>query len=47
MRNKLKCKSESGVTKKGPMKATIPFGNLQRRGKNFLSESFYCFLKYV
>ncbi|XP_051162987.1 repetitive organellar protein-like isoform X2 [Leptopilina boulardi] len=38
MRNKLKCKSESVVTKKGPMKATIPFGNLQRRG-SFVKKS--------
>ncbi|XP_043476520.1 kinesin-like protein KIN-7I isoform X2 [Leptopilina heterotoma] len=32
LKNKFKCKSESGVSKKGPMKATIPFGGLQRRG---------------
>lgn len=32
LKNKLKCKSESGVSKKGPMKATIHFGGLQRRG---------------
>ena len=32
VRNKLKHKSDAGVSKKGPMKATIPFGNIQKRG---------------
>ncbi|XP_033222902.1 uncharacterized protein LOC117176741 isoform X3 [Belonocnema kinseyi] len=32
LRNKFKHKSDTGVSKRGPMKATISFGNMHRRG---------------